>query len=122
MVEEIYALKNKILQHVERETENMDRINVHETGELVDMIKDLAEAEEYCWEASYYKAVTEAMQGKESKSVETRGYQPQSIRQEYMATSEYDDLIDKLAEEYRMKTPDEKAAMKTKLLSKLGTR
>lgn len=62
MVEKIYELKNKILQHVEKETMDMQRMDVKEVGELVDMVKDLAEAEKSCWEAQYYRKVTEDME------------------------------------------------------------
>lgn len=61
MVEKIYEIKNKILQRVEKDTMNMERIDVEEVGKLVDMVKDLAEAEEKCWKAQYYRKVTEAM-------------------------------------------------------------
>lgn len=64
MVEKIYNLKNKILQHVENESADMQRMDVKEVGELVDMVKDLAEAEKSCWEAMYYKSVVESMSGK----------------------------------------------------------
>lgn len=36
-------------------------LDTDELGKVVDMIKDLAEAEEKCWKACYYKKVTEAM-------------------------------------------------------------
>ena len=36
-------------------------IDAKEAGEVVDMIKDLAETEKCCWEAHYYKTVTDAM-------------------------------------------------------------
>lgn len=62
MVEKIYEIKNKILQRVEKDSMNMDRIDVKELGELVDMVKDLAEAEDHCWQAQYYRKVTEAME------------------------------------------------------------
>lgn len=46
-----------------------------ELGEVIDMIKDLAEAEEKCWKACYYKSIVEAM--KEAKEEEERyGYNP----------------------------------------------
>ena len=40
---------------------NIDSVCTKELGEVVDMIKDFAEAEKYCREAEYYKAVNEAM-------------------------------------------------------------
>lgn len=61
MVEEIYELKNKLLEEMmrdvqERGVERLDK-------ERVDMVKDLAEAEKSCWEAEYYRSVAEAMEG-----------------------------------------------------------
>lgn len=40
----------------------MDGCQAQELGEVIDMIKDLAEAEEKCWKACYYKTVVEAME------------------------------------------------------------
>ena len=40
----------------------MDRVNVMEMGELIDMVKDLAEAKEKCRKAEYYEAVTQHME------------------------------------------------------------
>lgn len=130
MVEDIYKLKNKILLHVERETQNMDRIDVKEVGELVDMVKDLAEAEKSCWEASYYKAVTQAMEGGQDAAGygAMRGYGQQSMRQGYGQGQQGgrqgyhgDELIDKLGEEFRSLSPDEQIMMKGKVLSVIGS-
>ena len=61
MVDEIYELKNSLLEEMmrdvqERGVERLDK-------DRVDMVKDLAEAEKSCWEAEYYRAVAEAMEG-----------------------------------------------------------
>lgn len=61
MVETIYELKNKLLEEMmqdvqERGIERLDK-------EKVDMVKDLADAEKSCWEAEYYRNVSEAMEG-----------------------------------------------------------
>lgn len=42
--------------------EGVRTLNTHETGMVVDMIKDLADAEEKITQAKYYKTVTEAME------------------------------------------------------------
>ena len=60
MVDVIFDLKNQLLGDVLRETR--ERGIDHLDKEKVDMIKDLAEAEKNCWKASYYRAVTEAME------------------------------------------------------------
>lgn len=130
MVENIYKMKNQILQQAEKELAERgpERIDVNRMGELVDMVKDLAEAEESCWKAQYYRKVTEAMEG-------SSGYTPMNdgnmARQGYGSMSRqgygsmgysmgHDDLIEKLGKEYAMMTPDEKMSMKSKLLSKLN--
>lgn len=137
MVEDIYALKNKILQHVEKETMDMSRIDVKEVGELVDMVKDLAEAEKECWEATYYRKITEAMEGASGYTSTGSpangggmGYGDQgggsrsgygSMRQGYGSMG-HGELIDQLAQEYDRMPPDEQMMMKNKILMKLGGR
>lgn len=45
----------------EEMAKGVQNVNTHEMGEVVAMIKDLAEAEEKCWKALYYKQIVEAM-------------------------------------------------------------
>lgn len=61
MVEAIYELKNMLLEEMQREAQErgIERLD----KERVDMVKDLAEAEKSCWEAEYYRSVSEAMDG-----------------------------------------------------------
>lgn len=61
MVEEIYKLKNHLLEEMARDVQErgIERLD----KERVDMVKDLAEAEKSCWEAEYYRSVAEAMDG-----------------------------------------------------------
>lgn len=135
MVEEIYKLKNAILQQAEKELEERgpDRMDVDRLGAMVDMVKDLAEAEEKCWKAQYYRnAVTEAMESKYGYTGSpANGGTMTNMRQGYATQSErmgygggrmgHDDLIDKIGEEYRNLQPDERVMMKSKLLTKLGS-
>lgn len=136
MVEEIYKLKNAILQQAEKELEERgpERMDVDRLGEMVDMVKDLAEAEEKCWKAQYYRnAVTEAMENKYGYTGSPanggtmnnvrQGYNVQSERMGYgsMGRMGHDELIDKIGEEYRNLQPDERVMMKSKLLTKLGS-
>ena len=60
MVDKIYEIKNRLLEQVERDMreKGADRLD----KDMVDMIKDLAEAEKCCWEAEYYRSVSEAME------------------------------------------------------------
>lgn len=89
MVEKIYEIKNQFLEKMMNDIEErggIERVNVDEMYKLADIVKDLAEAEKECWEAEYYRSVTEAMgqQGSESgyngMSGNQMGYNAQSGR------------------------------------------
>lgn len=72
MVHKIAELKNKVLEHMEKNISDQGgRIDSNEMGKLADIVKDLAMAEKECWEASYYEAVTEAM--------DAQGYTPEGM-------------------------------------------
>ena len=58
MVEKIASLKDEILMQAEQEMHDTGQVN----PESIDAVKDLAEAEKSCWEAEYYRSVTEAME------------------------------------------------------------
>lgn len=58
MVEKLSDLKNDLLMQAEQDMGD-GRIP---DPKLIDSIKDLAESEKACWEAEYYRAVTEAME------------------------------------------------------------
>lgn len=59
----ICEMKDKLVSWAQEAMMNGKQvINTDEMGKVVDMIKDLAEAEEKCWKACYYKKVIEAMQ------------------------------------------------------------
>lgn len=76
MVGEIYEIKNKVIEQVMKDLKDKgaDRVD----GDMVDMIKDLAEAEKSCWEAEYYRSVVEAMNG--PSGYMPAGYQGQGGR------------------------------------------
>lgn len=60
---DICAMKKKLIEWAQEAMANgPDTVDTSELGEVVDMIKDLYEAELYCYEACYYQTVTEAME------------------------------------------------------------
>ena len=73
MVEEIKRHKDRVLAYMAKELEKYgdDRMDVAEMDKLADIVKDLAEAEKQCWEAEYYRTVTEAM--------DRSGYMPEGM-------------------------------------------
>lgn len=55
-VKEICGLKDKLLCEVKNQlNQGISSVNTNELGAAIDMIKDLAEAEEKCYKACYYK-------------------------------------------------------------------
>ena len=65
MVDEICRIKDDVLMHMSDKVDerNLERLDL---SELADIVKDLAEAEEKCWKAEYYRSVSEAMDGGQS--------------------------------------------------------
>lgn len=141
MVEEIYKMKNDILKQIEKEVgeRGIERIDVNRIGEMVDMVKDLAEAEKSCWEASYYRQVSEAMEG--SSGYRQSGYQQSgsmrsgygagtgssagygaqdNMRQGYPGMSGHTNIKDELREALQHSTPDERERLRNEVLSMIG--
>lgn len=57
----------------------VQNVNTHEAGQVVDMIKDLAKAEEKLWKACYYKSIVKAMHEEE----EYMEHMPEDERRHY---------------------------------------
>lgn len=70
MVEKIKDLKDELLMQAEQD--------MHDNGmvdpQAIDNIKDLAEAEEKCWKAEYYRSITEAMEDEQMGYDDGMGY------------------------------------------------
>lgn len=62
--EEIGAIKNDLIKIFDSEIhrKGVDDLDTKDCGEVVDMIKDLAEAEKACMEACYYETIIKAME------------------------------------------------------------
>lgn len=73
---DLAEMKERLISCVKSELEKgVENVNAVELGEVVDMIKDLAQCEKYCWEAEYYRTVVEAMEDEEEPEYESRmGY------------------------------------------------
>lgn len=73
-------LKDKLVTAMaDQVSMGVQNVNTNEAGQVVDMIKDLAEAEEKCWKACYYRSIVKAMEAEEEyvehmSSEERRGY------------------------------------------------
>lgn len=58
----ICEMKEKLTKYCETElSKSMECVDTKELGEAIDMVKDLAETEEKCFKACYYKTIVKAM-------------------------------------------------------------
>lgn len=77
---ELCELKDKLVCALKDQIGmGIQNVNTHEAGEVVDMIKDLAEAEEKLWKGCYYKSIVKAMHEDE----EYREHMPEDERRHY---------------------------------------
>lgn len=73
-LEEMHEIKNELICAMKSELgKGIEKVDTHEAGEIVDMIKDLCEAEKECWEACYYQSICVAM-AKAEGDPERMGY------------------------------------------------
>lgn len=76
-VNDICCLKDRLIESArEAMSRGIQNVNTHEMGEVTDMIKDLAEAEEKCWKGCYYKMLVcgEMMDDREENEMDRMGY------------------------------------------------
>ena len=71
----ISKMKDRLIEEAQSRMENLDGGSIEQMGQIIDMIKDLAETEKACMEADYYDSVVEAMDGDDRY-----GYDPQDGR------------------------------------------
>ena len=71
----IVKMKERLIEEAQSRMENLDGGSIEQMGQIIDMIKDLAETEKACMEADYYDSVVEAMDGEDRY-----GYDPQGGR------------------------------------------
>lgn len=129
MVEKIAEDKNRILEYMGKSLEKYgpDKMNVEEIGKLADAVKDMAEAEKACWEAEYYRSVTEAMES-QGYTPDMMGYQGQggqgrmgynrnrdSMGRYTSGRRGYHEGMDGLRAEMQSATPEEREKMKREL-------
>ena len=57
----IKKMKEKLIEEAQSRMQNMDGGSIEQMGQIIDMIKDLSEAEKACLEAEYYATVIDAM-------------------------------------------------------------
>lgn len=60
-MEELTETKNRLIEDLEEIVKGSEVCDTEVAGQLTDMIKDIAEAEEKCWKACYYKEIVCAM-------------------------------------------------------------
>lgn len=75
----IRRMKDKLIEEAQSRLQIMDGGSVEQMGQLIDMIKDLSEAEKSCLEAEYYDSVIDAMENGRRYGYDGRGYRESYI-------------------------------------------
>ena len=117
MEDKICAIKDKIVQRIDSEIMNrgMDRIDVEELGEMIDMVKDLAEAEDHCKQAKYYETVTKAMNQEDSSY--NKGFKTGYTSNLVSKPMDYHETLDSLRSMMEHMDPTDKEHLTTELQS-----
>jgi hypothetical protein len=136
VVDVIRERKNDVLDYMDKALDKYgpDKMDVAEMDKLADIVKDLAEAEKSCWEAEYYKSVTDAMHNG------SYGYMPEGSWQydqtegrgrgrygydnpmgRYSSRRGYHGGIDAIRAEMQSATPDERERLKRELRQMLDS-
>ena len=63
----IKAMKDKLIKEAQNRMDNLDGGSIEQMGQIIDMIKDLSDAEKACLEAEYYDTVIDAMDGESDR-------------------------------------------------------
>ena len=140
MVNKIYQMKNELLEQVDRvmHERGIERMDIDRVNKMIDMVHHLAESESNCWQAEYYRTVTEAMKG-ESSGYSTQsmgsgmrqGYAPGTggtgssagympMRQGYMGSMGFEENLDPIRTMMRDAKPDEREKMRNEILKMVG--
>lgn len=97
--EDICELRKRFVTIVKQQLEHgVSSVDAKEMGEVIDMVKDLAEAEKYGSEACYYDSIVKAMKESE-KDKEKYGF----VRMKKMMP---DPIYPDMADDERYRTPD----------------
>ena len=62
-MQRLHMMKDKLIKEAQNRMDNLDGGSIEQMGQIIDMIKDLSEAEKACLEAEYYDTVIDAMDG-----------------------------------------------------------
>lgn len=86
-MQRIKRMKDKLIEEAQSRLQNMDGGSIEQMGQIIDMIKDLSEAEKSCLEAEYYDSVIDAMENGQRYGYDDQGGNAggrQGYREPYM--------------------------------------
>lgn len=106
MTDKIRDIKERLIDKVESDISKhgLEKLDIRNLGLTVDMIKDLAEAEEKCWKARFYMKTIEEMGGFDEGELRSRKpvqhVEVDNLKQKMMdaSPSEKRDLVRELQE------------------------
>lgn len=92
-MQRIKRMKDKLIEEAQSRLQNMDGGSIEQMGQIIDMIKDLSEAEKSCLEAEYYDSVIDAMENGQRYGYDDQGGNTggrQGYREPYMMDNNSD--------------------------------
>ena len=133
MVNKICEMKNEILKHVDSMIleRGVDRMDVDRVGKMIDMVHHLAESESNCWQAEYYRTVTEAMNSDKygySSMPDSRGFyntgggtgSSAGYSRMSNGSKDFREIIPSLRDVMREAKPDDREKMRNEIMSIVG--
>ena len=87
----IKKMKDQLIEEAQGRMQNIDGGSIEQMGQIIDMIKDLSEAEKACLEAEYYDTVIDAMNGEDERYGYDDGRSTRRGRQDYPYMMDDDD-------------------------------
>lgn len=86
-MQRIKRMKDKLIEEAQSRLQNMDGGSIEQMSQIIDMIKDLSEAEKSCLEAEYCDSVIDAMENGQRYGYDGQGGNTggrQGYREPYM--------------------------------------
>lgn len=136
MENRLYKIKEKLVSKIEKETEDMDRMDAKEVGTLIDAVHHIAETEYYCQVSDAMWAEKHGYTsggGTSSSAPVTQArsmYTSQPMRSGYMPmetmgygtqrTMGYHDPMESLRTEFQKASPDERERIRVEAMKLVG--
>ena len=113
-MEKLKWMKEELVNQVQEQMKDLSAVNTHELGEVIDMIKDLAECMYYC---SVVEAMEETSEDKDMQRHYLDKYLPEQTKMHKKQTVEefISEMSQEISEMMQTATSEEKVMLQKKL-------